>query len=182
MQCVGKALAEHERPWPNVASVALRTRPGDRPAWLRLDAEDGELDQLRAAAAHARLPVDVAAALQAEWGLCQPAIGTPRIPAVLESARVALGQARLAPEDDLRAWDRLLAGRGPVAGDDELPELCLPQRLAFRLPRRLPSAALELAHVDVASLCDRAACRYGMTMETWVLRAALGAPDPGAAG
>jgi len=176
MKLVGKS-PEHERPWTNVPSVALRTRPGDRPVWLRVRADDDELACVRAAAAAACLPVDVVGALLAEWNMCRDAIGQTRIDAILDAAGAAVAEARLAPNSELRAWDQLLAGRGPTPAADELPELCLPQRLAFRLPPVIASGALDLENLPWASLCDRAACRRGMTMETWALREALRTPD-----
>ncbi len=61
------------------------------------------------------------------------------VPTVLQWAELALTEARLAPMTTSALWDQLLAGHGPISADDELPELCLPQRLAFRLPRALPT-------------------------------------------
>lgn len=173
MKLIVKSLATHERPWAGVDSVALRTRPGDRPAWLRLQADDEAFARLRSAAADARLPVDVVGALLVEWGLCESLFAEPSVATVQQWAELALVEARLASTDDLRFWDQLLAGHGPISRSDELPELCLPQRLAVRLPRALSLAALDLTRLPVATLCDRAACRLGMAMETWLLRRAL---------
>jgi hypothetical protein len=179
MKLVGKSLAAYERPWANVDSVALRTRPGDRPAWLRLHADDEALGRLRSAAADARLPVDVVGALLVEWGVCESLLAELSVTTVLQWAELALTEPRLAPTEDLRVWDRLLAGHGPISSGDELPELCLPQRLAVRLPHPLSLTGLELARLPVATLCDRAACRLGMAMETWLLRQALGSVRDG---
>jgi hypothetical protein len=51
--------------------------------------------------------------------------------------------------------------------------MCVPQRIGFRLPHVLSGSELDLERLAAAVLCDRAACRLGMTMETWALRAAL---------
>lgn len=152
--------------------MALRVRPGERTAWITLPATADSVDRLRQEAKERTLPVDVVAALLLEWGLCAD-VGGLNPSSLAQAARQALGQPRLAPHDDLRAWERQLAGHGPGPTIDELPEICVPQRLTFRLPPGLPSTMLDFPALDVAILCERAACRCGTSLELWVLRRAL---------
>lgn len=105
--------------------------------------------------------------------MCADAIGDVDPAGLANTARQELDEPRLAPNDDLRAWERQLAGHGPEPTVDELPEVCLPQRLTFRLPRAILSTMLDLDALGVAVACERAACRRGMLLEAWVLRQAL---------
>jgi hypothetical protein len=171
MKLVGKTLATPP-PW-STPDVALRIRPGERPAWITLQARPAGLDDLRQAAQKHRLPVDVVAALLLEWAVCTAATRAVGITGLITAARRELDEPRLAPNDDLRAWERQLTGHGPDPTEDELPEVCLPARLTFRLPRVVLSASLDLDALDVAVTCEGAACRRGMSLETWVLRQAL---------
>ncbi len=169
MNLVGNTAATgHLRRKP--AAVAARTRPGDRPVWVRVDADT---EHLRDASARARIPVDAAAALVLEWSLCADVLSIAESGPLVELARVEIAQPRLAPTDDLRAWEQQLAGRGPEPEEDELPEVCLPERIAARVPKTVGVTALHLAELDDAALCDRAAARLGMTLEVWVLRRVL---------
>ncbi|HEX8121261.1 MAG TPA: hypothetical protein VF549_08350 [Solirubrobacteraceae bacterium] len=172
MQLVVKARAGTSPPWSQ-PDVALRVRPGDRPAWRRLQAAPVELDRLRAAASAARLPIDVVTAILAEWHLCHE-VASHHYALLRQAARHDLDASRLAPNDDLRAWDQLLAGSGPTSTIDELPEVALPQRLAARLPMTPSLDHLgELADLDGAVQLERAAARNGMTLEVWVTRSLL---------
>jgi hypothetical protein len=170
MKLVGKSVARTQ-PWSE-PDVALRIRPGERAAWITLQAHTDSLDGLRQAARRRRLPVDVVAALLLEWSVCA-AIGRIDVAALSQTAGRERSEPRLAPHDSLRAWERQLAGHGPAPTNDELPEVCVPQRLTFRLPRNLSDAMLGLDLLDVALACERAACRRGMSLETWMLRQAL---------
>ncbi len=172
MELVGKSRSPATVLW-SAPAIALRVRPGERPMWLRLEASESALERVREAAFEAHLPVDVVVALAVEWRLCED-VAMPAADDLLAAAAIALGEPRLAPSGDLRAWDQLLAGDGPDCDVDELPEVCLPQRLAFRTPHSLNAATLNVDSLAAAAMCDRAACRLGMTMETWLLRHAIG--------
>jgi hypothetical protein len=169
MNLVGNTGTSARSRW-KPATVAARTRPGDRPVWVRVAADT---EHLLDASIRARIPVDAAAALVLEWSLCADVLSVAEGGPLVELARVELAQPRLAPTDDLRAWEQQLAGRGPEPEEDELPEVCLPERIAARLPKTVPVTALHLAELDDAALCDRAAARLGMTLEVWVLRRVL---------
>jgi hypothetical protein len=81
---------------------------------------------------------------------------------------------RLPPTGDLRAWERQLTGRGPALDADELPEVCVPARVVAALGHPLDVAGrIDLAALAAAILADRAACRHGLTLDAWALRAAL---------
>lgn len=90
--------------------------------------------------------------------------------AATESERPAIGSA---PE--LRAWQRLLEGRGrPPA--DELPSICVAMRLLTQVPLPLRKQKLQAAaapadaEADAALLLETIAARYGLTMSGWALR------------
>ena len=94
-----------------------------------------------------------------------------------QAARRDLDAPRLAPNDDLRAWDQLLAGGGPSSTIDELPEVALPQRLAARLPKTPSLDHLgELADLDGVVQLERAAARKGMTSRSGSLAACSTSP------
>lgn len=174
MQLVVNPLPAIPTPWRD-PDVALRVRPGERPVWVRLMATTEELDRLRATAAAARLPIDVLVAVLIEWQLCRE-LAAELYEDLRHDAQHALGEARLAPDEDLRAWDRLLAGKGPDSAIDELPEVALPQRLAARISK-VPkfSEVGDLTAAAGAIEFERAATREGMGMEAWVARRLLAA-------
>jgi hypothetical protein len=127
-------------------------------------------------AAATSLPLDAVIAVLLEWSLCSDVAKARgmREEDLAARARLALGEARLPPTVEFRVWDRQLAGHGPFPTGDELPEVCLPERLRVRLPRtaRL-SRQISVESIEAAVLCDRAAAQTGMTMEVWVLRQLL---------
>jgi hypothetical protein len=164
-----------ERNWllTRSAETALRVRPGDRPQWIDLSAEAGAFPAWRAAAETHRLPVDAVLALLLEWSTV---VATGGIDIALLSVAAAhdARAPRLAPTDDLRAWERQLAGRGPRPDADELPEASVPARVVAALGHPLDvTGRIDLTALPSAVLADRAAARSGLTVETWALRTAL---------
>jgi hypothetical protein len=178
MKLVDKSVAASGSPW-STPVVAPRVRPGDRPAWTHLRADACQLEDLRAISACAGVPVDVVVALVLEWQLCTDLAAPHRVVRdLVPRAHSTIAGAGLAPTDDLRVWDFLLAGNGPVTPADELPEVCLPLRVVLRLPHGAIAAdSLDFGALESARVCDRAAVRSGMVMETWVLRSLIRITD-----
>lgn len=173
MKLVGNLSPASPPPW-TTPTITLRVRPEDRPTWIRFQADQDDVEQLRTLANECALPVDVVLALLIEWRLCEDVIAG-EADWLARSAARALQEPRLAPTRDLRMWDRQLAGQCATPAGDELPEVSIPQRLMSRTPKVLALAATaDGGMLSTAILCERAACRRGMTMETWVLRALLG--------
>jgi hypothetical protein len=120
-----------------------------------------------------RLPVDVVLALLLEWSTV---VGTPSVDpdVLLLAASRDARAARLPPTVDLRTWERQLTGRGPAPEADELPEVCVPARVVAALGHPLDVVGrIDVDALATAILADRAACRHGLTLETWALRTAL---------
>jgi hypothetical protein len=160
-------------------------RPGDRPRWIDLSAEIDKFPVWRAAArrpppaarrpppAARRPPIDAILALLLEWSTV---VKTPTVDvdALLAAAVHDVQVPRLPPTDGLRAWERQLTGRGPVPEGDELPEICVPARVAAALGHPLDVVdRIDFDSLVQAILVDRAACRHGLTLETWALRTTL---------
>ena len=120
------------------------------------------MDSLRLRALAERVGVDALAAAALEWGAVVDQVTAQGVPsgAVLAVAQADLKASRLAPTPALRAWVGHVAGRG-AAPDDELPELCLPERVLVAagpdLDRRLRAADHDIA----ALVVEQAAARRG---------------------
>jgi hypothetical protein len=131
----------------------------------------------REAAHDARLPVDVVLAILVEWALVARDLagGGCDGSALADVARRELDEPRLSPSPELRRWSLQLGGGAAVADSgDELPEVVLPQRLVFRLNAGDTLSDLaRLEHLQAARVCELAATRRGMTLESWAFYTAL---------
>jgi hypothetical protein len=88
------------------------------------------------------------------------------------AARADAETSRLAPMS-LRAWHDRLSRHEP-SGQDDLPEVVMPARLALRLaPGQALAPLLVGGDISLAIECDRAAARHGRTLESWALASAL---------
>jgi hypothetical protein len=153
----------------------MRMRPGERPSWTDASPWQERWQQWRECAQDAGVGVEIAVAVMLEYELVlielQGAIANPAT-MLSEAAESELAGARLAPDQDYRAWSSVLLGAGTPA--DELPEIALPQRL-LRTPllRSGWGDLLARAHLSEALLCERAATAHALTLELWAMRAAL---------
>lgn len=166
---------------PSVFASArpLRIRPGDQPLWFDSSGDDSQFGLWRNQAEHNALPVDAWVSLLLEASLVVKAmqasdiVGEQILRAAVERAPSVLYLPR---GDDLRRWLDQLEGRLAPEPVDELPEIVLPVRLAAQLP--IGASLADHLRLDLAQLAlaaERRAASEGLTMECWVLRAALGA-------
>lgn len=160
--------------------IALRVRPTDRPVWVDASTDASSFSGWRTVASDFRIPVDALVAVLLEWA------AVTAIPGIAVDALVEFAGSQptfLPPTQELRAWDRQLAGRGQLPNYDELPEVCLPVRVVACYGHTLRIAThIDLSETPQAIAADRAAARLGLTLEAWAMRAALGcgygAPRP----
>jgi hypothetical protein len=150
-------------------------RPGERPAWVDVSAHVDRWDEWRARSSQRGLAVDVVLAVLLEYELVRRELDAAGLTLdVLQTTSNSEGTSRLAPTPDLRAWVSQLTANGESAPADELPEIALPQRLVHRAGPDVQTAAWDdLNRIEAAARCDAEAARHGMTLEAWVLRAAL---------
>jgi hypothetical protein len=165
------------RPSLRAFERAPRVRAGDNPVWVDLPISTAEGRAWRARASAHGIGIDAWLAVLVEFHLA-----TRRSGVVLSHVKVAetseSATARLAPTDGLRRWSRLLAGQWhDHLPQDELPTVVLPERLVAQTPRAelWPTVRSAVSDVDeqLALRCERVAASQGVTLEVWVLRAAL---------
>jgi hypothetical protein len=156
-------------------------RPGENPIWIDLPVLPAEGRRWRDRARDRGLGVDAWLGVLVEFSVAMRARGVDT-PTVLASVEAASSQARLAPTDGLRRWERLLAGqwRGNAALD-ELPTVVLSERLVAQIPGHsfldTVRTAVGASDEELAVGCDRVAATHGMTLDAWVLRVGLAARE-----
>jgi hypothetical protein len=163
------------------ASVAqpassFRLRPGERAAWIDVNASDAEMRTWRMQAAIAGLSVDVWIALKLEWSLiAADAPDQTRLTALVDQARREAEAPRLAPSYELRRWLAFLGRGAQQHAEHDLPSVALPARLVARIaPAALATTVVTEANETLdpaAVVVERAASLSGMTMESWAYRA-----------
>jgi hypothetical protein len=152
-------------------------RPGERPFWADASPWDREWDEWRQGARARGLSLDVALACLLEYTLTidELASWTARPEAELRAAAGhEMASPRLPPGSELQTWSGLLTGRS-AGSHHELPDVVFPSRLLQNNPlvRGDWGSRIAVKQLDDALLCERAACRRGLTLEGWALRVTL---------